>query len=87
MSDPHAELFVHIALSRALLCASCDSIYAMPRHLCPSCGSSSALVLGRILGERSTIVTGLRAFADMLTWAKTPGAALEANHEVHPSPI
>ncbi len=60
----------HIALNRALLCPECDSIYSMPRSSCPSCNSTSALVLARVLGERSEIVSGLRAFADMLSWAR-----------------
>ena len=42
----------HIDLERAALCADCQSIYSLPRSTCPSCTSSFALPLARVLSER-----------------------------------
>jgi hypothetical protein len=61
----------HLPLNRALLCAeeTCGHIYSMPRECCPSCGSTSALTLGKILGDRNELVSGLQAFNRLLLWA------------------
>jgi hypothetical protein len=63
--------YIHIPLDRALLCADCNTIYELPRDRCPSCTCSadSGLLLGKILGDRNELVTGLQALTRLLNWA------------------
>lgn len=43
---------LHIPLDRALVCAQCSSVYALPRASCPSCTCTSAISLARVLDPK-----------------------------------
>jgi hypothetical protein len=64
----------YIRLEVSQLCADCDAIYRLSRHECPSCGSGSALPLGKILDadENRELAEGLRSLSRLMAWAKRP---------------
>jgi predicted amidophosphoribosyltransferase len=70
MPDPD----LYLRLESAQLCVDCEAVYQIARDLCPSCGSGSALPLGKVLSadENRELVDNLRALSRMLTWAKRP---------------
>jgi hypothetical protein len=54
---PAGELVIRpsIPLDRALLCASCDSLFeAEGEQRCPACGSAQAVVVARALNRGAT---------------------------------
>lgn len=65
---------VYLRLESTQLCVDCDALFRVSRNECPSCGSGSALPIGKVLdaeGNRE-LVEALRALSKMITWAKRP---------------
>ena len=64
----------HLPLDRAMLCADCSTIYALPLALCPSCTSASALPIAKVLDadQHRELVEGLRALSRLLSLVRRP---------------
>ena len=62
----------YIPLDSALLCSDCSHIFRLSRHVCPACGSGSALSLFQVLNDKNEIVEALRAFSRLVALAKRP---------------